>query len=284
MFRELLFRFLRHADTAKDSSDQKEMSFLNHLEELRWDLIKSLVGLVIAMIVCGIFADFIVQKVLLNPLLKVGLRAQVLAPYGIVLLYMEAVLVCGLILSMPNTLFWLWRFVAPGLLPKERRYISAIVALTSVCFFAGVAFGYFVLIPTALNFFAHFGTENLSLNIAIDRYVSFILALILGAGLVFELPMATYFLAKMGILTPTFMRRYRRHAIVVILIIAAVVTPTPDIVTQLLLASPMIFLYEVSILIAAIVHRRKEKKEEEEKQKNEEASAPEEDASEEEKS
>jgi sec-independent protein translocase protein TatC len=269
VFRELLFRFLRRADAAKDSDEQREMSFLDHLEELRWNLIKSLIGLVVAMVVCGIYADFIVQKLLLSPLLNVGLKAQVLAPYGIVLLYMEAVLVCGLILSMPNTLFWLWKFVAPGLLPKERHYISAIVALTSLCFFAGVAFGYSVLIPTALNFFAHFGTENLSLNIAIDRYVSFVLALILGSGLVFELPMATYFLAKMGILTPAFMRRYRRHAIVVILIVAAVVTPTPDIVTQLLLASPMIILYEVSILIAAVVHRKKRAKEEA-------ASAPEE--------
>jgi sec-independent protein translocase protein TatC len=262
VFRELLIRFLRRADSAKDSDEQKEMSFLDHLEELRWDLIKSLIGLVVAMAVCGIYADFIVQKLLLSPLLKVGLKAQVLAPYGIVLLYMEAVLVCGLILSMPNTLFWLWKFVAPGLLPKERHYISAIVGFTSLCFFAGVTFGYYVLIPTALNFFAHFGTENLSLNIAIDRYISFVLALILGSGLVFELPMATYFLAKMGILTPTFMRRYRRHAFVVILIVAAVVTPTPDIVTQLLLASPMIVLYEVSILIAAVVHRKKRAKEE----------------------
>lgn len=245
------------------------MSFLDHLEELRWHIVKALIGLIIAMILCGIYAEFIVQKILLAPLLAVGLKAQVLAPYGIVLLYMQAVLVCGLILSMPNTLFWLWRFVAPGLMPNERRYISGIVGSTSFFFFAGCAFGYFLLVPAALTFFAGFGTDHIALNIATDRYVSFLLALVLGSGLVFELPMVTYFLAKMGIMSPAFMRKYRRHSYVVILIIAAVVTPTPDVVTQLLMASPMFALYELSIFISKFVYRKKEKEQEEEAQKEE---------------
>jgi sec-independent protein translocase protein TatC len=150
---------------------------------------------------------------------------------------------------MPNTLYWLWKFVAPGLLPKERRYIRWIVFFTTICFFAGVAFAYFVLLPTALKFFATFGTQNIELNVAIDRYVSFVLALLLGSGLVFELPMISYFLTKLGFLTPAFMRHYRRHAIIVILFIAAIVTPTPDPITQLILALPMMALYEVSILV-----------------------------------
>jgi sec-independent protein translocase protein TatC len=166
------------------------------------------------------------------------------------MLYMESVLICGIILSMPYTIYCLWTFVAPGLLANERRYISRIVFFTSFCFFAGVSFGYFILLPAALNFFASFGTQNIDLNIALDQYVSFMLALLLGAGLVFELPMISYFLSKMGILTPEFMRKYRRHAIVVIFIISAVVTPTPDIVTQSLLAIPMILLYEISIFIS----------------------------------
>ena len=258
MFRRLLFNFLKRNQASPGPDDQKEMSFLDHLEELRWHLIRSAIGLLVAMGICGIFVEFIIQKILLAPLLGVGLKAQVLAPYGIVLLYMQAVLICGLILSMPNTLYWLWKFVAPGLLPNERLYVSAIVAFTSLCFFAGVAFGYFVLLPAALTFFAHFGTDNIALNVSIDRYVSFVLAMILGSGLVFELPMVSYFLSKMGILTPTFMRHYRRHAYVVILIIAAVVTPTPDIVTQILLASPMIVLYEISIYISKFVQKKKE--------------------------
>lgn len=243
----------------KGDSGQKEMSFLDHLEELRWHVVKALIGWIVATALCAFYAEFIVSKLLLGPLEAAGLKAQVLAPYGIVLLYMQTVLICGFILSMPNTLYWLWRFVSPGLLPKERRYISWLVGFTSLCFFAGVAFGYFILIPTALDFFAHFGTDKIQLNISIDRYVSFVLALILGAGLVFELPMISYILSKMGILTPAFMRHYRRHSIVAILIIAAAVTPTPDIITQLLLAVPMILLYELSIFISSVVTRNKER-------------------------
>jgi sec-independent protein translocase protein TatC len=216
-----------------------------------------------------------VQKILLAPLLAVGLKAQVLAPYGIVMLYIQAVLVSGFILSMPNTLYWLWKFVAPGLMPNERRYVSGIVGWTSFLFFGGCAFGYLVLVPTALQFFAGFGTENIALNIAVDRYITFLLALVLGTGLVFELPMLSYFLAKLGIMSPEFMRKYRRHAYVVILLVAGLVTPTPDMVTQLLMASPMFVLYEVSIFITKFVHRKKEqeKKQEEEAEAAENASA-----------
>jgi len=236
--------------SAGKSPSQKEMSFLEHLDELRSKIIKTLIGILVGTILCVFFADFIVQNVLLHPLRSVGLKVQVLSPYGIVMLYMEAILICGIILSMPYTIYCLWTFVAPGLLPKERHYISRIVFFTSFCFFAGVVFGYYILLPGALAFFASFGTQNIDMNIALDQYVSFMLTLLLGAGLVFELPMVSYFLSKMGILTPKFMRKYRRHAIVVIFIVSAVVTPTPDMVTQTLLALPMIFLYEVSIFIS----------------------------------
>jgi len=248
-------KLLSRAATAT-GTDQKEMSFLDHLEELRWDVIKILVGLTIGTIVCAIYTDFIVQDILLRPVHATGMKVQVLTPYGIVILYMEAALICGLILSMPNTLYWLWKFVAPGLLPKERRYARRIVFFTTLCFFAGVAFGYLVLLPSALTFFSTFGTKTIELNVAIDRYVSFVLALILGSGLVFELPMISYFLTKLGFLTPAFMRHYRRHAIIVILFIAAIVTPTPDPVTQLILAIPMMALYEVSILVCKFSVRK----------------------------
>ena len=257
----LLTKYLRRAGTG-DGADAKEMSFLDHLEELRWDVIKALVGLAVATIVCAIYTDFIVQTLLLTPARTVGLKIQVLTPYGIVILYMEAALICGVILSMPNTLYWLWKFVAPGLLPKERRYNSRIVFFTSLCFFSGVAFGYFVLLPSALKFFSTFGTQMIEMNVAIDRYVSFVLALILGSGLVFELPMISYFLTKLGLLTPAFMRHYRRHSIIAILFIAAIVTPTPDPVTQLILAIPMMALYEVSILVSKFSQKKEPKPEE----------------------
>jgi len=240
------------ADPEPVHANRREMSFLDHLEELRWSILKVVVGVLLAAIACSVYADFIVTTILLGPLKTAGMKAQVLSPYGIVLLYMETVLICGLILSMPNTLYWLWKFVAPGLLPKERRYISRIVFFTSLCFFSGVAFAYYILLPTALKFFATFGTDQIDLNIALDRYVSFVLAMLLGAGLVFELPMISYFLSKMGFLTPAFMRHYRRHAIVAILIISAVVTPTPDVVTQVLLAAPMMLLYEIGIFVSHV--------------------------------
>ena len=236
--------------SAGKSFSQREMSFFEHLDELRSQIIKALIGILLGTVLCIFFADRIVQDILLHPLRSVGLKAQVLSPYGIVMLYMEAILICGVILSMPYTIYCIWKFVAPGLLPKERHYISRIVSFTSLCFFAGVAFGYYILLPTALTFFSTFGTQNIELHVALDQYVSFMLTLLLGAGLVFELPMISYFLSKMGILTPGFMRKFRRHAIVVIFIISAVVTPTPDMVTQTLLALPMILLYEVSIFIS----------------------------------
>jgi sec-independent protein translocase protein TatC len=274
VIKQLLLRILRGKNAEDFKFDQKEMSFLDHLEELRWHIVKSLVGLAVAMIICGIFADFIVQKIILAPLLAVKLKAQVLAPYGIVMLYIQAVLVSGLILSMPNTLYWLWKFIAPGLMPNERRYVSGIVGWTSFLFFSGCIFGYYVLVPAALTFFAGFGTENISLNIAVDRYITFLLALVLGTGLVFELPMLAYFLAKLGIMSAEFMRKYRRHAYVVILLIAGIVTPTPDMVTQLLMASPMFVLYEVSIFIAKFVYKKKER---EKKQESAEEDVPESD-------
>lgn len=240
-----------------DNSPAREMSFFDHLEELRWRIIKAVIALILASVACAFFSDFLVQDALLGPLRAAHLKVQVLTPYGIMLLYMEVILFAGLIVSMPVILFQIWRFVAPGLMPNERQYVWWIVFFTSFCFLAGVAFGYFVLVPTALTFFAGFGTQNIDLNIAADRYTSFILSLIVGAGLVFELPMISFFLSKIGILTPAFMRHYRRHAIVVILIIAAVVTPTPDIVTQSLLAAPMFVLYEISIIVSKFAQKKK---------------------------
>jgi len=243
-------------EEAGTNSEAREMSFFDHLEELRWRIIKGLAALVVASIGCAFFSDFLVQDLLLGPLRAAHLKVQVLTPYGIMVLYMEVILFAGLILSMPVLLYQLWKFIAPGLMPNERQYIWRIVFFTSFCFLAGVVFGYFVLVPTALTFFAGFGTQNIDLNIAADKYISFIMSLVVGAGLVFELPMISYFLTKLGFLTPAFMRHYRRHAIVVILIIAAIVTPTPDIVTQSLLAAPMFVLYEISIIVSKLAQKK----------------------------
>lgn len=236
---------------------EREMGFLDHLEELRSRILKAVLAVLIVSIVAAFFSDFLVKNVLLGPLLKVGLKPQVLKPYGIMLTYMQVVLVMGIIGAMPYVLYQFWKFVAPGLMPNERRYASGIVFFTTLCFAAGISFAYFILVPTALKFFSTFGTDVFELNIAIDEYISFMLSLILGAGLVFELPMVTYFLSKIGIVTPKLMRKYRRHAIIGILIISAVVTPTPDILTQSLLAAPMVLLYEFSIIISSFAQKQK---------------------------
>jgi sec-independent protein translocase protein TatC len=239
-----------------NSSGAREMSFFDHLEELRWRIIKALSALILAAIVCAFFSEFLVQDVLLGPLRAAHLKVQVLTPYGIVVLYMEVIIYAGLILSMPVLLYQLWRFIAPGLMPNERQYVWRIVFFTSFCFLAGVVFGYFVLLPTALTFFAGFGTQNIDLNIAADRYITFIMNVILASGIVFELPMISYFLTKLVFLTPAFMRHYRRHAIVVILILAAIVNPTPELFTQLLLAAPMLVLYEISIFVSKYAQKK----------------------------
>jgi sec-independent protein translocase protein TatC len=142
-------------------------------------------------------------------------------------------------------------------MPKERKYISGIVTFTTLCFLAGVAFAYFIMLPYMLQFFATFGTTSIQNMISVSEYVGFVLQLILISGLIFELPMVSYFLARLGILTPKFMRHYRRHAIVVILIIAAIVTPTTDPFTMGVFSIPMLLLYEISIWIASVAKRRR---------------------------
>ncbi|MDP1677905.1 MAG: twin-arginine translocase subunit TatC [Bacteroidota bacterium] len=238
--------------------DEKEMGFLDHLEELRMRIFRAALAVVFFSAIAAFFADFLIKEVLLAPLLAVGLKAQVLTPYGIMMTYMEVVIVVGIIAAMPIILYQLWKFIAPGLMPNERKYASSIVFFTSICFLSGVAFAYFIIVPTALKFFSTFGTDVFELNIAINEYISFLLSLILGSGLVFELPMVTYFLTKIGLLTPGVMRKYRRHAIVGILIIAAIATPTPDILTQSLFAAPMILLYEISIFISKFAQKKSE--------------------------
>ncbi|MBI4547065.1 MAG: twin-arginine translocase subunit TatC [Ignavibacteriae bacterium] len=235
------------------------MSFLDHLEELRWRLIKAIFGLLVAITICTLFSDWIINQVILHPsrLTTPPLNLINVIPYGQITFYMVVILVAGLILSSPWILYQLWKFIEPGLLPKERKYISSIAAFTSLCFLTGVAFAYFVMLPYMLQFFATFGTPSIQNMISITEYMSFVVELILISGLIFELPMVSYFLARLGILTPAFMRHYRRHSLVMILILSAIVTPTTDPFTMGIFALPMMLLYEISIWIAGIAQRRR---------------------------
>ncbi|MDO8549178.1 MAG: twin-arginine translocase subunit TatC, partial [Ignavibacteria bacterium] len=160
------------------------------------------------------------------------------------------------ILSLPNIFWQLWKFIAPALRKKERCYISWIVIFSSVCFLSGIAFAYFVMLPLTLKFAAEFGSETIENQFAIDEYMSIIISVMLAAGFIFELPMISFFLTKLGILTPVFMRKYRRHAIVIILILAAFLTPGADPVSQVVLAVPLVVLYEISILISKLSQKK----------------------------
>ncbi len=245
-------------ENARDIAEihEKEMTFWEHLEELRSRIIKSLLGILIGVIICAFFSDFIVNGILIVPAKKAGFNLQNLKPYGQFMLYMQVVAISGFVLSLPFTLYQFWRFVEPGLLPRERKYVLWIVAFSSFCFFAGIIFAYFVLLPVSLKFFAGFGSSEIQNNIAINEYMSFIIGLILASGIVFELPMLSFFLGRLGILTPAFMRHYRKHAVVVILIIAAVLTPGPDIASQATLAIPLYLLYELSIFVVQITGKK----------------------------
>jgi sec-independent protein translocase protein TatC len=239
--------------------EEKEMSFLDHLEELRWRIIKSALGILAGGIITAVFINWIMDHILLLPATRINppLQLQNIKPFGQVSLYLQVILTGGILLSIPNILYQLWKFIEPALKPNERRYISGIVFFSSFCFLCGVVFSYFLILPTALNFFAEFGSDNIKNIIAVDEYFDFIISTMLGAGLVFELPMVSFFLSQIGILKPEFMRKYRRHAIVLILLAAGILTPSPDITSQLLLGIPLLLLYEISIIICRLSQRKK---------------------------
>lgn len=238
--------------------DEKEMSFLDHLEELRWRIIKALLGIIVGSIVTAFFIDWIVNNILFSPAKNTvpPLTIINLKPYGQFLLYMEVIIIGGAVLSVPNIIYQFWKFIEPALKPNERKYIVSIVLFTTVCFLSGVVFSYYLLLPAALGFFAGFGTTAIENNIAANEYLSFVISMVIASGLVFELPMASFFLSKIGILKPSLMRKYRRHAVIAILLIAAIVTPGPDITSQVMLGIPLFVLYEISIFICKYSQRK----------------------------
>lgn len=244
-------------DSGSTVEVENEMGFLDHLGELRKRILWGLVGLLVG---CGITAFFInelIDLILLNPIIKSKLELQNLKPFGQPILFFKVVVVGGIIISFPWLLYQFWKFVAPGLYDKEKSWVRSITFFTSLCFLIGVGFAYFLMIPSMLKFAASFGSDQIKNIIDINEYFSFLTTLILAAGLLFELPMVTYILSRVGLLTPEFMKKYRRHSIVVILILAAILTPTPDPVSQLIFAAPLFVLYEISILISKFARKKK---------------------------
>jgi sec-independent protein translocase protein TatC len=233
-----------------------EMPFLDHLEELRWRIIKAVGGIFIATIISFIFIDFFIENIFLLPAKASNIRLQNLRPFGQLFLYFEVALIIGAILSLPNIFYQFWKFISPALKESERKYIVWIVFFSTFCFFSGIVFAYFVMLPLSLKFAAGFGSVAIENNFAIDEYFSIIISVMLAAGTVFELPMLSFFLSRIGILTPGFMRKYRKHSYVAVFIIAAVLTPGTDPLSQVLLAIPLVFLYEISILVSKIFQKK----------------------------
>jgi sec-independent protein translocase protein TatC len=240
----------------ENNPKEVEMSFLDHLEELRWRIIYSLIGIAIGTIIAWIFIDFLIDNILLIPAKHANFKLQNLRPFGQLFIYFQVAIIVGLIVSIPNVFYHIWKFISPALKANERKYVTSIVVFTTFCFACGVVFAYFVMLPLTLKFAAQFGSASIQNNFSIDEYFSIVLSVILGAGLVFELPMLSFFLSKIGILNPGFMRKYRRHALVTILIFAAFLTPGTDPVSQIILAIPLVILYEISILVSKFSQKK----------------------------
>ena len=267
---------------------EKDMSFLDHLEELRWHVIRALVAVVIFTIFAFFSAPWIFENIIFAPakaefatfqwLCKLGnffdtqalcvdvipFKIQSRQMTGQFSMHLVASFTIGLILSFPYVIWELWRFIKPGLYNKERRYSRGVVASVSLLFFSGILFGYYVLAPLMVYFLATYSISDLIVNeFDITSYVSTVVTMVFGSGLLFQLPVVIYFLTKMGILSPSLLRKYRKHSFVGILIIAAIVTP-PDLISQTLITIPLYLLFELGIVIASRVERERLREEAEE--------------------
>jgi sec-independent protein translocase protein TatC len=260
------------------------MTFLEHLEELRWTLVRSAIAIVVAMVAAFVAKDLVFGLVILAPkdpdfityraFCALGHRLgmgdalcasdmsftlQNISMSGQFFTHLIVSFVAGFIIAFPYVLWELWRFVGPGLHPTERRSLRGVVAFATVLFLAGVLFGYYLLAPLSIQFFGGYQVSGSVQNaVALDSYVAMITSVTLWTGIVFEMPLVILFLTKAGIVGPQFLRTYRKHAFVAILIIAAILTP-PDVVSQLIVSGPLMILYEFSILVSARTLRSKER-------------------------
>lgn len=268
-----------------------EMSFIDHLEALRWHLVRAVIVWLIAAIGIFVFIDWIFDNVIYAParsnfitygfLCDLGHRLKLgdvlcMPPVNIPLQgntisgpFMSAInisMVGGLILAFPF-LFWeLWKFIKPALSAKEVKYARGSIVWVSLCFFTGAAFGYFLLAPFTFNFLANFtlGTAGMYKYMpTLDDYIDTLNNIILGCGLAFELPVLAYVLSKIGLISGRFLRTYRKYAFVVILVVSAIITPSPDWTSQVIVAIPLLLLYEISVLIAARIDKENAVKEKE---------------------
>jgi sec-independent protein translocase protein TatC len=240
------------------------MGFLEHLEELRRRLVHSIIAVVICFFGCWFSAPRLVgimQKPIVEVLHKYGLPEKLvyLNPVDPFNLYVKVAGVAGLFVASPFVLYQIWLFIAPGLYRNEKRYVMPFMVTSVTLFIAGGYFGYRIVYPQALNFLIDFGKQFQPM-ITIEEYTQLFVTIILGMGVIFEMPILVFFLALMGIVSAGWMWRNIRYAILAIFIVAAIITPTPDVVNMCIFAAPMVALYMLSIGIAWFVHPTQRKK------------------------
>lgn len=266
------------------SNASDEMSFLDHLEELRWHLIRSTMAVVIVASVAFVAKDFIFDTILFGPkkidfftyrlfcelsqslvqgnslcIEEMPFRIQSRTMSGQFSAHLWTSLTAGFILAFPYILFELWRFISPGLHTNERKNARGFIFIASILFFIGVLFGYYIVTPLSINFLGNYTVSNEVFNdFDLSSYISLLRASVLSSGLIFELPILIYFLTKIGIVTPKFLKTNRKFAIVLVLILSAIITP-PDIASQVIVTIPILILYEVSIFISKVVFKRQQK-------------------------
>ncbi len=252
-------------ETSGKDSQKGEMGLLEHLAELRSRLVRASLWVIAGFGICWFYVDLLFD-ILVNPLLDVlpeGTHAQYTTLPEAFFSRMYIAFIAGLFLASPAIFYQIWAFVAPGLYDEEKRYIIPIAFLSALFFIAGGAFCYFIVFPFAFTFFISYSSPEIVLTPKISDYLSFVLKLLFAFGLIFEMPIFTLFLARLGIINATLMRKARKYAIVIIFILAAILTP-PDVLSQILMAGPMLVLYEISILVALVFGRRKTEKSEDE--------------------
>jgi sec-independent protein translocase protein TatC len=242
----------------QESETMPTMGFLDHLEELRKRIVYSIIAVALGCAACWGYRERIyefMQRPIMDALRKNGLPEKLvyLNPTEPFNLYLKIAALAGLFLTSPFVLYQVWLFISPGLYRREKKYVVPFMVSTIGLFTCGGYFGYRIVYPRALDFLIDFG-RKMQPMITIGEYTQLFLSIVLGMGLIFELPVIVFFLAFMGILSPGFMLKHFRYAILIIFVIAAIVTPTPDVVNMCIFAAPMVGLYAVSVGVAWVVH------------------------------
>jgi len=240
------------SNTDDKSDGSSGMPFLDHLEELRWRLLKSILAIIVMAVAAFYFSDQLF-RFLIKPLGDIQLHVTEVA--GSFYAYMKVAIITGLLAALPIVFYQMWAFIAPGLYRTEKTAVLPLVLISTLLFLVGAAFCYWTVLPLALRFLIGFSGDIIRPIITVGSYISFAGLMMLAFGAGFQLPIIAYFLGRLGILSSSVMVRGRRYAIVIILIIAAILTP-PDVISQVLLAGPLYVLYEISIIVVRLTGRR----------------------------